>query len=345
MGLQKKLVFVRSIQTPFGGAEVFLKRLTDQLSQDQIEFKILHSSAPKWLASWLKAWWFNFEARFKKSKTDFYFSLDRIDSADIYRAGDGVHQAYLKTKSFSLNPLHLTYLRLEKTCFRNSKHIVCNAPKTKREILEHYPEISPDKISVIPNGIKLPDMSLELKKQARSKLNQELGLEPSQPIILTVGTGFKRKGVKNFLNLISQLKTPVYGLVVGKDKNIKPYQALAKNLGIDDRIIFTGQRQDIEDFYLAADIFIFAPEYEPFGNVVLEAMAYGCVAFTNQACGMVDFLPETYWLDDQTAIKIDQLLTDLDLLITAQLELRAIAAEYSIERTAQMTLELIRKLL
>ncbi len=340
----KKLVFLRSIQTSFGGAEVFLKRLTEQLARENIKFEILHSNAPRWLASWIKAWWFNWQAKLNK-KNNFYFSLDRIDSADIYRAGDGVHKAFLKTKSFSLNPLHLTYLILEKRCFKNSKWIICNSYKIQKEIEKYYPEISQDKISVIPNGINLPEINAEINNQAKQKICQEFSINSNLPLILFVGSGFKRKGVGEFLKIISQLKTPVQGLIVGKDKKIKTYQDQARSLGILEKISFTGQRKNINDFYLASDIFLFAPEYEPFGNVVLEAMAYGCVALTNTQCGMCDFMPEKYWITENTPKFIDQLLQDPEKLKQAQSESRAIASQYSIEKTAEEILKIIKKIM
>lgn len=336
----KKLIFLRSIHTPFGGAEVSLSRLTQELSRQNIEFEIRYSSAPKFLSSWIKAWWFNWESRFKKQKNELYFSLDRLDSADIYRAGDGVHKAYLKTKSFSLNPLHFTYLILEKRCFKNSKHIICNSYLIQKEIQNYY-QIPDSKISVIPNGLA----PVSINPDAKNKLLQEFSIDKNLPIILFVGSGFNRKGMSEFLKLISQIKTPFHSFIIGKEKNLNFYKSEAESLNLLSKISFTGQRLDVSDFYSAADIFIFPPKYEPFGNVVLEAMAYGCVSFTNQNCGMVDFMPEKFWINKNTPSLIDDLLNNPEKLAQAKTELQTIAAQYSIEKTAQETLKIIQKFL
>ncbi len=52
-------------------------------------------------------------------------------------------------------------------------------------------------------------------------------------------------------------------------------------LGLEEEVIFLGIREDVERFYSIADIFISPSKYEPFGQVILEAMASGlpCVAF------------------------------------------------------------------
>lgn len=349
----KKLIFLRSIQTNFGGAEVFLSRLTEALRQKNIDFEVLYSTAPKFLPSWIKAWWFNYQAKIKKIKNKnlFYFSLDRMSSADIYRAGDGVHKAFLKTRSFSLNPLHFSYLTLEKLCFKNSKHIIANSHKTQEEIIKFY-AISPDKVSVISNGLcfsKIPLNSLDHPEQAltiKLKLAQEFKINPNLPFILFVGSGFKRKGLSQFLKIIAQIKTPFHAFIIGKEKKLSFYQDQAKNLNLTQSITFTGQRLDISDFYLASDLFIYPAQYEPFGNVILEAMAHGCVALTNKNTGALELLPSQFDLDQPQSIYfINALLQDPEKLKQAQAQQINISQQYTIEKTADQTLALILKIM
>jgi len=75
-------------------------------------------------------------------------------------------------------------------------------------------------------------------------------------------------------------------LVVGGDSpepdpvatpEIGVLQRLAAELGIADRVIFTGQRQprELRDYYCAGDVAVTTPWYEPFGLTPLEAMACG----------------------------------------------------------------------
>ncbi len=351
----KKIIFLRSIHTTFGGAEVFLSRLTQALTQKNIAFEIWHSSAPKFLPSWIKAWWFNFETSFKKNwfkknKNLFYFSLDRISSADIYRAGDGVHKAYLKTKNFSLNPLHISYLILEKLCFKNSQKIIANSQKTKQEIIKFY-KINPEKIVIIPNGLlfsEIPINSLKNPEQAlriKDKIAQEFKINAQLPFILFVGSGFKRKGLGQFLKIIAQIKTPFHAFILGKEKNLNFYQKLAADLNISHQITFTGQRKDVADFYLASRLFIYPPAYEPFSNVILEAMAHGCVAFTNDHNGAAEILPPEFNLtqNPNSIFFINSLLENPVLLSKAQTLQCSIAQQYSIEKTADQTLDLILK--
>ena len=146
----KKILFVRFADTPFGGAQRYLKRLDSELNSRGYETEVIFSKLPKILPSWLKVILFDrYVQKIAERENDaLIFSLERVSTVDIYRAGDGVHRAYLQSKGFSLNPLHLSYLWLEKRTFNNSKLIIANSRMVKEQIIEHY-NIDENKIRVI----------------------------------------------------------------------------------------------------------------------------------------------------------------------------------------------------
>lgn len=337
----KKITFVRAVQTQFGGAENFLSRLVEALKAQNIDIETLHSTAPKWLPSWLKARSFNRKCR-KEKGNRFYFSLDRIDSADIYRAGDGVHKAYMQTRTLSSNPLHKTYCDLEKKCFENAKRIIVNSDKIRQEILEEY-DVDPNKIRLVYNGINLP--TTMDRTAARNQIDSEFPSAKNKPIILTAGSGFQRKGVKCFLKIISKIKTDFQAFVVGKEKDMEPYKALAKQLGVCDKVTFTGMRSDLDQFYQAADLFLFMPTYEPFGNVVLEALSYGTPTITSKHNGAHEILPAEYCFGDGSVELIDRLLTDQTVWQQASEQALEIAKQHPMTKTTEETLAVIKEVL
>lgn len=137
--MQKKIVFLRLNPNATGGAEHYLLRLKEALSQAKTASSIRRYSGKKWLSSWIKALIFNAQARRAKANDELYFSLERIDSADIYRAGDGVHKIYRQSKKlWWLNPLNFVYPYLEKRCFNNAKIIIANSNFIARQITEAY---------------------------------------------------------------------------------------------------------------------------------------------------------------------------------------------------------------
>lgn len=338
-----KLYLVREKSTKFGGAEVYLSRLSKVLSNNGIEHKILNSVFPRILPSWLRIILFNLQACLMK-KEKFYFSLERIVCPDVYRAGDGVHKIFLSIENKSkFNLLHPVYLFLERRCFNNAKHIIANSHMVKNEIIKVY-GVDRHKIDVVYNGIQPKEVDYA---QSYQKLSNEFDLQSDTPIILYVGSGFKRKGVEEFLGIISKMTTKCQAFILGKEKKIYYYEQLAKDLGVDNKVVFTGPRTDVVDFYTISDIFLFPTHYEPFSNVVLEAMNFGNAVFTTKQNGAHEILSEKYIMsspkDFSVVDRIDKLLRNKDALRAAKKDNQLMATKLSIETNMMKTLEIIKK--
>lgn len=343
--LNKKIYFIRSNSTKFGGAENYLYRLSNVLNDQNIDHEIVHSCLPKFSPSWLKAILFNYFVFFTK-KNKFYFSLDRITCPDIYRAGDGVHKVFLSIeKKSKLNLLHFVYLHFEEKCFINAKYIIANSQMVKNQIIDTY-NIDPNKIRIIYNGIELKSQNHEASFK---KLSNEFRILKDDFIILFVGSGFQRKGVTEFLEIISKLKTKKFkAFVIGKENKIKHYVKLAKTLKIDQKITFTGPRLDVDDFYTISDILLFPTHYDPFSNVVLEAMSFGNAVYTTKSNGASEILDTKFImkkpLDFEVVSSIDNLFKDKDLLNDIKIRNKKKAQSFSIKKNLAQTIALINKI-
>ena len=332
-----KITFLRLKPNKFGGAEKYLERLAIELKKQNIDFEIKYSSVPKFLPSWIKAVWFNIESCLTK-KNKFYFSLDRITCPDIYRAGDGVHKVFMKIENKSLfNPLHLVYLYIEKRMFKNAKKIIAISNMVKQDIIKTY-NIDTSKIEVIYNGIPLKE------KVDFNDLIKEFNVK-NEKILLYVGSGFKRKGVKEALEIVSKLKGNFKFFIVGKEKDMQWYKNYAKSLGVDNKVVFTGPRTDVDKFYSMADIFIFPTHYEPFGSVIIEALNFECVAFTTKTCGGGEILPSEWIIDENIVYKIQNLLDNEEELKKLKTKAKQISKNFSIEENVKKTLKVINETL
>lgn len=340
----KGICLIREKSSKFGGAEVYLSRLAKALKVEGIKYQIVNSIFPSFLPSWLRIILFNFQVCLTK-KNKLYFSLERIVCPDVYRAGDGVHKVFLNIENKSkLNPLHPIYLFLEKRCFNNAKFIIANSNMIKDEIIDTY-GIRPNKIDVVYNGVESKTINHE---SSFKKLSKEFDIDKNSSILLYVGSGFKRKGVEEFLEIIAKLKNQsVKAFIIGKEKNLEYYQQLSKDLKIDKTVIFTGPRADVDDFYTISDIFLFPTRYEPFSNVVLEAMSFENAVFTTRQNGAHEILTDEYIMtsskDFSVAKKIDDLLEDAKELSDIKRENKLIASKLSIELNMQKTIEVINK--
>ncbi len=149
--------------------------------------------------------------------------------------------------------------------------------------------VNRDKVIIIP-----PILSLEEpEREAKVDIKSEYGIGNEEKIILFVGRIVPHKGIADILKAAAQVKLKdkkcKFFLVGprnpkfspnGKDKPTEFYWemlGLAKKLGLEDSLIFTGSvsREELYSFYKEADVFIFPSYKEGFGLAVLEAMSYG----------------------------------------------------------------------
>jgi len=341
-----KLVFIREKHTPFGGAENYLQRLTNQLTKDEHPYEIINSPFKVFLPSWIRVILFNLYLCIRK-RNNIYFSLERIVCADIYRAGDGVHKVFLtKVSKSKFNPLHKIYEFVEKKCFDNSNMIIANSEMVKKEIIDNY-EISESKIEVIYNGIELMKNKGNDGKDSQFFIDYEIA--KFEATFLFVGNGFDRKGLSEFIDIISTLSDfNLQGLVIGHDKNIEKYVEYSLSLGLERRLLFLGERKDVDKFYSIADFVILPTKYDPFSNVILEAMQFSNIVITTRQNGASEIINKEWVMDsckDMEIVKnIKRALLNKEFMDDAKTRNYNIVKNYSIEENTKRTLDLIMKL-
>lgn len=321
-----KLVFIKKNFSIHGGVEKYMKTLLDHLTlvnKNKKHNTEIHVIAKKWvdspgiifhkvnplpLGSFISALAFNSAVRRKIEdlKPDCVISFERTTCQDIYRAGEGCHKEWLRIRrrieplwkklSFLINPLHITMLKIEKKLFSESKLIIAISEMVKSQIIQNYN--TPDKkIKVIYNGVDLKKFSPENSKPYRSEIRGKYFIADDAKLILFVGSGFERKGLKTALQAISSIQNKNQASDTGKIKlmvigkgNVKKYQSLAVKYKIDDIALFIEPQKDIEKFYAAADIFVLPTFYDPFGNVMIEAMASGLPVLTTRSSGASELI-------------------------------------------------------
>lgn len=223
------------------------------------------------------------------------FGHDRNSFQTHLRAGSGVHRSFLEHRkqfepawlSFrhNLNPLHATLLHIEKKSFEHPdlKVLFANSNLVKKEILSHY-NIAPEKIEVVHNGVEW------------AKWQESFDAWPTQKRegrfeFLFLGSNFERKGLANLLLGLKQLKGTDFHLsVVGKDKNQKKFEQMARGLPVT----FFGSQEDVRPFLQQADCLVIPSYYDPFANVTTEALAMGLFVVSSKTNGGAEVLtPET----------------------------------------------------
>ena len=311
-----RLAIVRQKYRPDGGAERFVSRALSALSNQNLELNVItrqwqgekqddwhiHICNPQKWGRISRERGFAHAARqlWQAEQFDIVQSHERIPGCDIYRAGDGVHRRWLlqrqrvlpgwRGKMLMLDRYHRYVMAAEKAMYQapELKAVICNAEMIKNEIIEDF-GVDAKKIHVIYNSI---DSSRFVPAQnvQRLAVRERLGIPAAAVAFCFVGSGFERKGLAAAIKAIAG--TDRYLIVVGQDKVEKQYQALAKSEGCSDRVRFCGVQKETLPFYQAADGLLLPTLYDPFPNVILEAMACGLPVITSTTCGGAEFIEQ-----------------------------------------------------
>jgi len=137
--------------------------------------------------------------------------------------------------------------------------------------------------SVTTDATVIPTAALPSQFFERSEVRQRLGIPPEQRILLYVG---RLATEKNMTTLFDMAKIAFEGdsslrlWLVGDGPYRQESLRYARQIGIGDRVKFVGfvPRAEVDQYYAAADLFVFASVTETQGLVVQEAMNYGLPA-------------------------------------------------------------------
>ncbi len=321
-----KIALVRAKYNPFGGAERFLNDAVAAMQGSDVKFTLFTRAwpaqatgamahrivNPRYLTSAGRDRGFNngvtqaIAQETLQEKFDLIQSYERLPDCDIYHAVDGVHAEWLRQRArissgakrfgITINPHHRYVLAAERAMYLSPKFkaAICISHMVKADILRHS-DVDPEKLHVIYSGIDTEKFSPDSRSQMRESTRGKYGIPAAAKVAVFVGSGFERKGLAQFIRALAHpalASEKVFGLVVGKDKSSKKYEALASQLGIRERLIFTGGVADTRPFYAASDVFVLPTIYEPFGLVCLEAMAAGLPVITSTGAGAAELIDQ-----------------------------------------------------
>ncbi len=178
---------------------------------------------------------------------------------------------------FTLLPHRYVRFRIAKHTnfyYNHMDHVITPSEASLKWLVRHSVTTP---TTVIPTGIPRGQMI------SRSEARQSLGIAPDEKIMLYVGRLAKEKNLELILEMAA--------LVFAKDRSQRLWLvgdghyrdecvALVRKLGIGDHVRFVGAvpRAEVDKFYAAADLFVFASITETQGLVVQEAMTYGLPA-------------------------------------------------------------------
>jgi len=302
------ITFARRGYSPSGGAEAYLKRLAQGVVDLGHEARLV--ATDDWPTN---EWSFGSITRVKANSAigfadelkttrpqlscDVLMSLERVWCCNVYRAGDGVHQAWLnRRRRFemplqrfvrSLNRNHRDILQLEESLFARggAGRVIANSEMVKDEIVDLY-RYPADKIDLVRNGVPLDRFRSDPALREKSRV--DLKLKPDEVALLFAGSGWERKGLRFAIEAFELCRDRKLRLLVAGRGDARGYKP--KRFFTEEPIRFLGEVADLRPIYAAADIFILPSVYDPFSNACLEALASGLPVITTRDNGFSEII-------------------------------------------------------
>ena len=205
----------------------------------------------------------------------FHSTYESVPSQNRIPSVVTIHDLYYE-KFERLNPTRWTNANIARRryCLARADSIVCVSKATRSDLLETYPDLVPDIVTVVHlAAASLGDEPLMEQEQAI------IDAASDRPFLLYVGnrTGYKNfellaRGLKDHPNL-QDLRVVAVG---GEPADL--HRPFLDRLGLASRFLFLGATEDrvLRELYMRAVALVSTSLYEGFGLPILEAQAHGC---------------------------------------------------------------------
>ena len=279
------------------------------------------------------------QAALLKQPVDLVVGFNKMPSLDVYYCADTCFatKAYEdKNWLYRLSPRSRWSINFERAVF---------GPETNTEVLllssdqgeafTQYYGTASERMHLMPPGISRSRVRDKDSERLASTVRSELGIGCNEKVIAFLGSDYKRKGLDRLLKAMASLPAALQAntkvLVIGRDKHSKGYENLASKLGIRDRVIFVGQRDDVPALLFASDILAHPAYLENTGNVILEAAVAGLPVICSGICGYAFYI-ENNQLGAVTPEPFDQTVMNRQLaeLMASQIPWRERCAQFAI---------------
>ncbi len=219
---------------------------------------------------------------------------------------------------------------IEKTAYESADAIIAVSDGMRRDIVRSYPQIDPEKVVTIHNGIDLERWT----RREDHAVARSLGIDPERPTIIFVGRITRQKGLPYLLEAVRTLPPEVQIVLCAGAPDtpeilVEVETAVERLRGERDGVVWIDRmlsRDELSTALSVSHVFVCPSVYEPLGIVNLEAMACG-VAVVGTATGGIPEVVEDgvtgrlvpiEQVDDGTGTPIDpqKFVADLARVLT-----------------------------
>ncbi|MGJ0288578.1 glycosyltransferase [Aliarcobacter cryaerophilus] len=230
---------------------------------------------------------------------------------------------------------------------KNSKFVVTNSFSNLNLILAKT-KISHEKIKVIYPSV---DIKYQKPKELKEKYKDRFSLTENTKIIFFTAKNFKTSGVKEFLQIVSNLSFIDFKVIIaGAKQQLAALEfTLPKYSKLEPKIILLDEsKEKLDELYLISDVFLLTSYNKNIASSIIKAMFCKCVVFStmnNDAKEIIDvYATMENPNDPSTAFKIDAILFDENELKKIKKQNRNIALEMSLDKNIEKFNDILTKI-
>lgn len=205
----------------------------------------------------------------------------RAAGADLWRAGGGCHADWLEAAGRSSWADRLER-ETDHLAARSARRVVANSALGADGLRRHC-GVPSERLVVVRNGVDLQ----------RFQPGPCAAPPFAHPWAVFLGSGYERKNLETALRALA-LVSGLGLLVLGRESRPRRWQALARSLGVSDRVCFRGAVRAPEHHLPGARAFLLPTRYDPSANATLEAMACGVPPVFSGRDGASELAPEPW---------------------------------------------------
>ena len=256
---------------------------------------------PAWLRVLIFHW--NLRRRLVHADYDAVLGMTPFWPQTVFWLGDGLYSVWTRVAWPSAIIRRLMCLKRavmavnlwieRKILCGATNHLIANSKLVQRQSVKHY-GVPAERLTVVYPGVDTKRFHPGVRQQWRDATRRQLGIGDREVALLFVSNNFQRKGLDLLIGALAALNDEhaAFRLIVVGAGRVTSFRRLARRLGVEQKIIFTGLVDGIERTYGAGDIFVLPTRYDPCAGACLEAMACGLPVVTTACNGASELIEE-----------------------------------------------------
>lgn len=234
------------------------------------------------------------DAHLDRERYDIVHAMLPVRRCDLYHPHAGILRATTAGDTAVdrwRNPRRARVAAVERELLESGKPpvVLCLSEYVRGAVRQWY-DLDESKLPILFNAVDTGHYDPSARPEARVMMRRALGIGDTDIMALFIGHDFERKGLREAIRALSGLRDFHVKLVIVGRPRAGKYLALARELGVVDRVQHAGQTGDSYAMYSASDYLVLPTKHDPCSLVVLEALAMGLPVISTRYNGACEIM-------------------------------------------------------